>query len=73
MITTEVKKQRRNSAIPPYYILKGNDKYFIVEDLKPFVSKDECRTKLHQLKVDDVFGCYRQHKHEGRYFIYKKK
>ncbi len=75
MTTTEVKKQRRNSAVPPYYILKGKDRYFIEEDSKPFVDKNECKYKIMELKKSDPldFITYRVHKHQGRYFIYKKK
>jgi hypothetical protein len=78
MITMEtevVKKERRNSAIPPYYILKGGNKYFIEEDLKPFLNKEECKVKLNELKKSDELDLitYRIHKHQGRYFIYKKK
>lgn len=70
---TIVKKERRNSAIPPYYILKEKDRYFIDEDSKPFINKDECKTKINELNEKDVFNIYKLHKHQGRYFIYKKK
>jgi len=74
METTVEKKQRRNSAIPPYYILKSGCKYFIEEDLKPFINKDECKMKLNELRKSDPLELttYRGHKHQGRYFIYKK-
>lgn len=76
METTVVKKVRRNSAIPPYYILSSDkSKYFIDEDLIPFHSKDEAKSKVKEIKGDDedVFGLkFKILKHQGRYFVYRK-
>lgn len=70
--TTTAKKERRNIAIPPYFIMKGIERYSIEEDSKPFNNKDDCKLKLDELSSANVFNTYKLHKHQGRYFIYRK-
>ncbi len=72
METTVAKPQRKNAAIPPFFILKGIERYSIEEDSKPYNNKDECKLKLNELSSANVFDTYKLHKHHGRYFIYKK-
>lgn len=74
-VETKAKKEKRNAAIPPYYIIKSGNKLIIEEDLKPFSSKDECKLKINELKSldENEFIIFRIHKHYGRFFIYRKK
>lgn len=69
---TVTKTEKRNGAIPPYFVLKDGIRYLIEEETKPFINRDECKIKMNELKSENEFETFRIHKHCGRYFIYRK-
>ena len=70
--TVRQKTEKRFSYIPPFFLILSESKYALMEDLKPYPSKEECKQKINELKNENEFDKYRSVKHQGRYFVYKR-
>ena len=70
--TVKQKKEKRFSYIPPFFMIKRENKYALMEDLKPYPTKESGKEKIRELKKEDEYEKYLMIKHQERYFIYKR-
>lgn len=57
---------------PPFFLCMDDIIYALMEDLKPYPTKEEGKLKIIELKLDNQNKKYRLKKHQGMFFVYKK-